>query len=348
MAGVADSEATFSANALKYGLSQGILDHWKGVGIRNYSSLLFTVASSPGNVDSDKLEKLLGNLPAGARNTAVEAAVSRLLFEGGTFVVAELKQSVEHGDESTQRLSPQERSSRLAAVRAKLGASPVTGQFEPSHRLSDMCATMVRDQAIRHIPPSSCSCREQEIASVKQDDNLFRLESNSLKAASKPAPLEVDLSTELRMYQAFARRGIALEVAGVCSFETHEAYARSLFDHLSRPAPAGYVAPGAEQILRADRALWQAVAEDVEHRFANSGGATLVDAAIKKHQSSAVVTFHVLPLVKPERSEKKRSWDDAIGGKDGKGGKGQSKSGKGKWQGQGRVRGQRSLPPSKV
>ena len=71
---------------------------------------------------------------------------------------------------------------------------------------------------------------------MKRDENLFRLESAALRLAVKPQPLKVDLSTELRVSQALSRRGLALEMAGVASFQVHEEYSRSLLEHQVRPA----------------------------------------------------------------------------------------------------------------
>ena len=46
---------------------------------------------------------------------------------------------------------------------------------------------MLVDQSIRHIPASQCSSRDEEVASSKRDEHLFRLEAAALKLASKPA-----------------------------------------------------------------------------------------------------------------------------------------------------------------
>ncbi|CAE7800914.1 unnamed protein product, partial [Symbiodinium sp. KB8] len=145
-----------------------------------------------------------------------------LLFEAGTFVVAELRSSVAGDDDGTRKLTHQERSSRMSALRAKLGAWPITGSFEPSNALIDLAFSMVADGAVKYLAPSRCSSREAEVVSDKKDETLFRLEAASFKAARKPPNIRVDVSSELRLYQAFSRRGVALEVANICSFAAHE------------------------------------------------------------------------------------------------------------------------------
>ena len=167
------------------------------------------------------------------------AAFSRLLFEAGTFVVAELRSSVAGDDEGGKKLTHQERASRMDALRLKLGAWPISGAFEPSNALVDAAFGMVTDSSVKYLSPSRCSSREQEIISERRDDTLFRLEASALKAARKPAQIKVDLGNELRLYQALSRRGVALEVAGVCSFAVHENYVRGLLEHLHRLPPPG-------------------------------------------------------------------------------------------------------------
>ena len=120
----------------------------------------------------------------------VTSAVHRLLFEAGTFVVAELRQTLEAPTgEPSRRLSTQERSSRLQALQTKLGSFRIAGQHEPSFQLVDLCSAMMADQAIRHIPLNRCSSREQEVSNVKRDENLFRLE-RSLEASGEASAFE--------------------------------------------------------------------------------------------------------------------------------------------------------------
>ena len=107
-------------------------------------------------------------------------------------MVAELRQTLEAPlGEPSRRLSTQERSSRLQALQAKLGSFRISGQYEPSFQLVDLCSAMIADQAIRHIPLNRCSSREQEVSNVNRDENLFRLENAALRLAVKPQPLKV-------------------------------------------------------------------------------------------------------------------------------------------------------------
>ena len=332
MSNVSDSAVTFRHKALQHGIPESSLATWEKEGIATYSQLLFRVASAPNQTDPAKLQALLDNMTPKA-DAVVSSAVHRLLFEAGTFVVAELRQTLEApSGEPSRRLSAQERNSRLEALQTKLGAFRIAGQFEPSHQLIDLCGAMVVDQAIRHIPLHRCSCREQEVSSVKKDETLLRLDNAALRLASKPQPLKVDLSTELRVSQALSRRGLALEMAGVASFQVHEEYARSLLEHLHRQPPPRFDPPGIDALLRADRELWTRVSEQVKSDFTGPGKSSVVDAAIQTWQHSMQVAYFLVPVPKPEKPDRqpnKRPWDQAFKG-DEKGSKGKHK-GKDKW-----------------
>ena len=139
MSSLADSEATLSERARTYGL----LAVTGSDGIKTYSALLFSVASAP------EMSISPGTCSVGWCRCCFLSPV----FEAGTFVVAEsraLCRTILPG------ACPQERQSRLSAVRAKLGAWPVTGAYEPSNQLIDLYFSMVADGCIRHVPPSRC------------------------------------------------------------------------------------------------------------------------------------------------------------------------------------------------
>ena len=186
------------------------------------------------------------------------------------------------GEARARRLSTQERSSRLQALQTKLGSFRISGQYEPSHQLVEAFNSMLPDQSIRHVPLNRCSCREQEVSNLKRDEHLLRLENSALR------------SSELRVAQALSRRGLAMDMAGLGTFEVHEAYARSLLEYLRRPPPPKFDPPGIDAVyavLRADREMWVRVADEVGSDFTGPGKATAVDDAIKKWQHSMWLTF---------------------------------------------------------
>ena len=67
---------------------------------------------------------------------------------------------------------------RMAALRAKLGAWPISGSFEPRNALIDQAFCLISDSAVKYIARSGCSSRKQGIVSERIDDTPFRLEAS--------------------------------------------------------------------------------------------------------------------------------------------------------------------------
>ena len=184
----------FGLGCKRYGLSQANVDDLVQRGVSTYSQLLFRVASGPSQVDDGKLNDLISACTPNL-NEAGKSALKRLVFEAGTFVVAELKDAISSpGVEGVKRLTPQERDSRFNAVQAKLGSFSLSGPYEPAHSLIDSCSSMAAAQCITYISPSRCASREQEIASGKKEEHLLRLEHAALRLATKPQPIKVDIN----------------------------------------------------------------------------------------------------------------------------------------------------------
>ena len=162
---------TFAERCKRYGLSQANVDDLVQRGVSTYGQLLFRVASGPSQVDDGKLNDLIAACTPNL-NEAGKSALKRLVFEAGTFVVAELKDTI---SSPVKRLTPQERDSRFNAVQAKLGSFSLSGPYEPAHSLIDSCSSMAAAQCITYISPSRCASREQEIASGKKGGTPFEV-----------------------------------------------------------------------------------------------------------------------------------------------------------------------------
>ena len=72
---------------------------------------------------------------------------------------------------------------------------------------------------------------------------------------------EADTRTDLRMRQAYARRGLAMEVADLMTFTVHEKLVEKLFMEYQRDPPPGYPQVSLRQVAEADRRAWKMVAE---------------------------------------------------------------------------------------
>ena len=69
---------------------------------------------------------------------------------------------------------------------------------------------MIEEAAPRYLPLSKCVSRVQELLSQKVDKRIVVLEDQKLQVKNTSPDITADLSTDLKLQNAFIRRGIAL------------------------------------------------------------------------------------------------------------------------------------------
>ena len=65
------------------------------------------------------------------------------------------------------------------------------------------------------------------------------------------------LGTEMATYRALQRRGLAYDLVGLLSVKVRERWLQKAYARMSDPPIPGYCPTTLQQILRADRALWE-------------------------------------------------------------------------------------------
>ena len=61
------------------------------------------------------------------------------------------------------------------------------------------------------------------------------------------------LTSDHELYQAIIRRTLAMDVVGLATFSTSQAWIERLFETLNQDIPGGFVKVSCAQLLRADR-----------------------------------------------------------------------------------------------
>ena len=80
--------------------------------------------------------------------------------------------------------------------------------------------------------------------------------SGLLKLGTKVAEPVCETNPELKLRSALQRRNLAMDLAGLASFETAEGWTRLLFSHLLRDPPRGFAKVSLQQLLDTDRQLF--------------------------------------------------------------------------------------------
>ena len=73
--------------------------------------------------------------------------------------------------------------------------------------------------------------------------------------------VKTDLSSDMKVREAFIRRALAYDQCGMISFETLDSWTDKLFRAMDREPPKGYRKVSLDQALAADKELWTLVAE---------------------------------------------------------------------------------------
>ena len=311
MAAYAQSAASFEHRAAEIGLATADIEAFKTHDIRNFNNLAFSVCSQPGQVDERRLQELMDNVFTGSMSLGLQAAVRQLAYEALTVAVAAIRQRVDQNEDAPIRKLPaQERDERLRRLKARITGFTIHGDHEPGFSLIDSYASMMEESTFRYIPLSKCVSREQELHAFKADKKIVVMENQQLHVKDKATELSADLSNELRVQLAITRRGLAMDVAGLVTYNVYERVMREYMSHLTRPAPPRYKPADIAAVLRADKELWTRAADRCRSNLrVQADGSLPMDNAIEELYMSAQVLFYLLPL--PGAKGRKRSGDSS-------------------------------------
>ena len=111
------------------------------------------------------------------------------------------------------------------------------------------------------------------------------VEQQTLRLSAGEPKIKADTSNELLMQWALQRRGLAFDQCKLISNDVHYKWVQSLLMQLTRDAPPGYAKVQMEQILRADREL-----------FNGPKGELPLDLLMAQLSHDPRISMHLLPL----------------------------------------------------
>ena len=306
MSAYAESVASFKHRCKEIGLSGTETAALEAQNIRSFNNLAFAVCGQPGQLDGARFTQLMDGA-FHAPTIGLDSMMRQLSYEAITVAVAAIRQRVEPQQEGQlKKLPPQERDERMKKQSAKITGFVIQGDYEPAHAVVDFFTTMLDECAPRYLPLSKCISREQELQTMKADKRIVVLEDQQLQVKNKAPETAADLSTDLKVQNAFVRRGLAGEQAGIFTYETHEKIRHAFMAHLTRTAPPGFKSPDIGAILRADRELWMKAFERCRSNIrVDASGSFPLDVALLELYTSPEVVFHLLPTPGASSSTKR-------------------------------------------
>jgi len=307
-----DSEATFAQQAEERGLSEPWVTSLKENGVATFAKLSFAI-TSPGTVATDdQVTRFLNNMRPGVVATIADsAAFKRVLFESQTLMIHRFKSAAKGDDTVPKKMSAPERDARLTRQRDQLRGLDITGPLEPAHGLYDLCAQMVERNEVAYISPSKCLSRQQELTGAKPEKELqLDASKTGLVIKEQPVTQEINLTSDLALYQAMQRRALAMDLTNLASYEVMEKWTDRMFAIFSQPAAPGFQKVSQAQLLRADRQAFIRLSETFNGslKVMPMAGKPL-DPMIERLESDVSVTYFMLPV--PSQTGSSGSQGDA-------------------------------------
>ena len=313
--------------------------------------LAFAIGQPGHPLDAAEFGVFAQNTLGAMINQADTAVLKRLVFEGHTLVLGQLRELVTDPNAAASRKLPAvEREHRMTELRQRLAGVVLERQLEPSHELLEAMMQQKETNQLNFVQLERCTSREWEITMGKNKKQLA-LDAEKLIIKEKSDIPDQFHSSELQAFEALRRRGVAMTFADMISWETHERYLQQLTSHLRTEPPPNFMRPTLPQILKADRQVFLyliRIGVDLKRQPDNS---LQLDDKIFTALQSYEVGFHLLPLPKAAQPVDKQAQPAAgpssYGGNKGSwsGGRPQPYKGKGGGHGKGKSKGGRSVLP---
>ena len=265
-------------------------------GINTFSSMAFSIGTPnqpPTDAAFEQFAQRVFTLPSMGQI----GKLRRLLFEAQTFVLAQLKMAVSGDQSSTARKLPvPEKQARIADLKHRLNGVVLEGEKEPSYGLIDLCQTIYETGNIIWIHPSKCHKRDSEVrASVKDPKQIVKVESQMLKIDSEVVTHDAEHGTELKLMWCLQRRGFALDMTGVVSWEVHEKWVDALFRAYAADVSQATRPVTLSQLIKADCELWTLLAREYHSVKPDAHGDKPLDAAITRMQHDPRIIVLLMP-----------------------------------------------------
>lgn len=307
-----DSSAAFSQRCSELStptLNLGEL--LKAQNIQTFSELAYA-CGTPNRPPSDAEFQALSDTVLGAGSTMGRIGLLRRLhFEASTLVLSQLKSTVTGDADGARRLPFAEKQARILSARQDIHGFLIQGETEPSFALIDKCQAMFDTGVVIWLPPSVCTKRDSEIQAIPKDSHaILKIEASSIKVDTEgPKIAEADHGSEIKLQWCWQRRGVALEMCKILSWNISQKWLATMFTAYSADCPAGFSKVTLQQLISADKALWTLLAQNAVSVKPDSAGARPLDELVNQLMTDPRVTMHMLALphkAPPQSSDKNR------------------------------------------
>jgi hypothetical protein len=277
-----ESSAVFLDRCKVLRIPDDCVNRMLALGWDSYAAFGFASSYVPGQSDDQVfIDKIVRKVLLDEDHPST-SALRRLYYESYSLGVSELKRKVDRAEDSSEaprKVPNLERASRFDRVKAKFSGMQLQTWHEPSHVLSDLASHMRETGVINYIPIEACTKRDAEICGRKS-------------AAADIA----DLSSDLKRKEALMRRGIAMDMAGLLSFEVHQTMIEMFFAEVAKDAIPGYKTVSFHQTTLADQEIFRIFSTETRHGIQPGAPGSL---PLDKHLKAALLEPKVKLLLMP-------------------------------------------------
>eukprot|EP00435_Cladocopium_sp_Y103_P018873 s3690_g4.t1 len=300
MSATLDSEAAFIDRAEQMGVERWIINKFKAKKFAMFGKLAFAFAYAPQNADDTPLKNFLGTLLEEPPSEDQLATLRRLFFEAHTMALTDVRHRAEatpDPSQATRKMPTAERVARQTAQEKRLGGIIFNPNTIPSNHLVDLFVEMVENGILTYVKPEACCSRAQEVELVRKDTTVSTDAAGLLKLGTKMSDPSCEANTEMKLRAAWQRRSLAMDLAGLASFDVMESWVQFLFQQLLRDQPRGFSKISLQQILDCDRNLFvQASHKTMGKLAAGPDEDKPLDDVLEKLRDSNEILQYLAPL----------------------------------------------------
>ena len=295
-----ESEAAFRDRASQIGVEDRFIQKFVDKNFAAFGRYAFCVVYSPNHADEAPLRRFLTDLLEEQPEQDQMACLRRLFFESHTMALTDARQRVEASPDpamATRKLATAERGARQKEQEGRLGGLVFTPETIPANNVVDLFVEMAESGILSYIKPEQCCSRAQEVQAIKKDLAVSTDSSGMLKLSTKASEPSCEANTEYKLRQAWQRRNLAMDLAGLASFDVTEGWTHMLYSHLLRDHPRGLSKVSLQQLLDCDRQMFTLASHRTMGNLRESADRTRpLDEAINSLKDSSEIMQYLMPL----------------------------------------------------
>ena len=295
-----ESEAAFRDRAEQIGVEGRYIDKFVNKNFASFGRYAFCVVYSPQHTDETPLRRFLADPLEEEPEPDQMAILRRLFFEAHTMTLTDARQRVEAQPDpamATKRMATAERVARQREQQERLGGLVFTPETIPANNVVDLFVEMCESGILSYVKPEQCCSRAQEVHAIKKDPTVSTDSAGMLKLGSKLAEPTCEANTELKLKSAWQRRNLAMDLAGLASFQVMEGWTQLLFSHLLREQPRGLAKVSLQQLLDCDRQMFTMASHVTMGNLRESADKSKpLDSAVNTLKSNTDILQYLIPL----------------------------------------------------